>query len=355
MKTIIKTLVLVSISLSLAIGARACTTFCLSDSTHLVFGRNYDFPTGYGLVVINKRNVKKTTAMLRPPEKTMEWTSKYGSITFNQIGQEFPHGGINEKGLVIEMMWLEGTRYPEADERYGLTELQWIQYQLDNAASVEEVLASREWLRISNQSTAPLHFLVCDANGNTASIEYIEGKMVFHRGEDLPLRVLSNDMYGESLKYTESRSESGGKKNTPWTSSSPDRFARAAYMIKNYEDEDIIDYSFDILKAVSQGSYTHWSIVYDISNLSINYRTLPNQEIRSLSLEDFDFSCGSPALYVDINENIPDIERAFRPCNYQTNRDLLENVCNNVKFLSQMPPEARDMTANYPETTSCAP
>jgi choloylglycine hydrolase len=26
------------------------------------------------------------------------WTSRYGSITFNQYGREFPSGGINEKG-----------------------------------------------------------------------------------------------------------------------------------------------------------------------------------------------------------------------------------------------------------------
>lgn len=33
-------------------------------------------------------------------------TSKYGSITFNQYRKEFPIGGMNEKGLVIEALWL---------------------------------------------------------------------------------------------------------------------------------------------------------------------------------------------------------------------------------------------------------
>jgi choloylglycine hydrolase len=32
--------------------------------------------------------------------KTISWISKYGSITFNQYGREFPTGGMNEKGLV---------------------------------------------------------------------------------------------------------------------------------------------------------------------------------------------------------------------------------------------------------------
>jgi Penicillin V acylase and related amidases len=53
--------------------------------------------------------------MIQPPEKPIEWISKYGSITFNQSGREFPHGGINEKGLVIEQMWLDEAAYPEMD------------------------------------------------------------------------------------------------------------------------------------------------------------------------------------------------------------------------------------------------
>jgi penicillin V acylase-like amidase (Ntn superfamily) len=26
--------------------------------------------------------------------------------------KEFPNGGMNEKGLVVEMMWLDGTSFP---------------------------------------------------------------------------------------------------------------------------------------------------------------------------------------------------------------------------------------------------
>jgi penicillin V acylase-like amidase (Ntn superfamily) len=31
-------------------------------------------------------------------------------VTFNQYGRNFPSGGMNEAGLVIELMWLEGSR-----------------------------------------------------------------------------------------------------------------------------------------------------------------------------------------------------------------------------------------------------
>ena len=37
----------------------ACTTFCYADGGTLIFGRNYDWNVGDGLVLTNKRNVTK--------------------------------------------------------------------------------------------------------------------------------------------------------------------------------------------------------------------------------------------------------------------------------------------------------
>jgi choloylglycine hydrolase len=77
------------IALYLSNNIYPCTTFCLKADKDIIFGRNLDFSVGLGYVTINKRNVTKT-AFIEPPEKQITWTSKYGSITFNQIGREFP-------------------------------------------------------------------------------------------------------------------------------------------------------------------------------------------------------------------------------------------------------------------------
>src|SRR5215213_2626818 len=92
------------------------TTFLLSRNGQHVFGRNYDWVTGSGMVTVNFRGVKKTSFS---PDggKAVSWVSGYGSVTFNQFGKEFPHGGMNEKGLVVELMWLNETKYPNADDR----------------------------------------------------------------------------------------------------------------------------------------------------------------------------------------------------------------------------------------------
>jgi choloylglycine hydrolase len=331
---------------------KSCTTFIIDEKADLVFGRNFDFDVGFGHIIVNKRNIKKN-AMIQPPEKPFEWTSKYGSVTFNQGGREFPYGGINEKGLVIEQMWLDETKYSQIDKRYGLSELQWIQYQLDNSSSVSDVLKSDSMIRISSQSVASLHFLVCDKEGNKATIEYLNGKMVVHSGSLLPISVLANHSFKKSYDYLETKADFGGTDSSSYTSQSLDRFANAARMIQKHEKENIIDYSFDILKSVSQGKWTHWSIVYDIKNMIIYYKTKNNLNRRAINITDLDFSCSFPVLFVDIESDMDDEEIMFKEYSYKENRALIDSVCNNVKFLKSMPEEAKEYSARYPETTNC--
>ena len=332
-----------------------CTTFCIKDNENIAYGRNLDFSIGFGHVITNKRNVTKT-AMVFPPENPMTWTSKYGSITFNQMGRELPYGGMNEEGLVIDQMWLDTTKYPEPDNRYGLTELQWVQYQLDNSATIEDVIASDKQVRISFQSFAPIHFLLCDKQGNMATIEYIDGKFVYHKGEDLPITVLSNSTYEESIDFTKKFIDFGENDTIPKTNQSLDRFALAASMVKDFDKSksgDIIEYSFNILDMVSQGEATFWSIVYDIANMKIHYKTYANNKTRVISLEDFNFSCESPVLITDIENNIDSIEEDFIEYNTKLNKELIENTFSHVEFLKNIPPEVRDGIARYPESLIC--
>jgi len=119
------------------------------------------------------------------------------------------------------------------------------------------------------------------------------------------------------------------------------------------KSENIINYSFDILKTVSQGEGTHWSIVYDIANMKIYYKTYGNRKTRVINFEDFNFSCKSPVLITDIENNIDKIEKDFIYYSTKLNRELMENVFNNVEFLKNIPSEARDSIARYPESVIC--
>jgi penicillin V acylase-like amidase (Ntn superfamily) len=127
--------------------AYPCTTFVLRQGNRIIFGRNLDWYSGTGLVIVNPRNLEKVT-IVNPSEKAVKWISKFGSITFNQIGRELPFGGINESGLVVEHMTLDETVYLSKDNRYAIGAFQWIQFQLDNYSTIEEVINSDTFLRI---------------------------------------------------------------------------------------------------------------------------------------------------------------------------------------------------------------
>jgi penicillin V acylase-like amidase (Ntn superfamily) len=350
-KTVFLSMAFFAVLFSLS-SAQACTTFVIKgNDNHILFGRNFDFPTGLGHIQINQRNVKKT-AFIAPPEIPFNWVSKYGSISFNQLGREFPYGGMNESGLVIEQMWLNETVYPKQDHRKGLTELQWIQYQLDNSATVEEVIQSNEYLRVSHTSTATLHFLVADKSGNIAAIEYLEGKMVVHQKQDLPHPVLANCPYNLSVDYKENKDRQTNKAFSSWTENSSGRFAKAAEMIQNYSGRNPVEYAFDILSNVAQNGATQWSIVYDITKSRIHFHTSTHPENVSIDLLNFDFSCNEPWLAADMNQS-QNGNLVFKPFNYEDNLELINGVCDNVEFLSQTPQEVRAGLAGCPLKTAC--
>lgn len=340
-----------------------CSTFVLKKGSHLIFGRNWDHYSSEGLIVVNKRNIAKK-ALLVTTEESVKWVSKYGSLTFNQIGKEFPYGGMNEKGLVVEMMWLEDTNYPKPDERPTLMEVQWIQYQLDNCSTVEEVIQSQSEIRIS-QSLNKLHFLVCDQSGNAATIEFLDGKCVYHAGQSLPVAALTNDTYDSCIDLlSEYQDFEWEKKIDHTTLRSKDRFIKIARRIEDFTSENIrsaVGYAFDILSSVGVGKVgqqqTAWSIVYDIENLQIYFKTFENRKIRVVKLRDFDFACSSPSKVLDVSKDFEgDVSGDFVEYTNSINKSLIETVFKIYKeagFISNISEMQIYFLANYPDTLEC--
>jgi choloylglycine hydrolase len=299
----------------------ACTTFLLSDNGQFYFGRNYDWITGNGMVMTNARDMKKFSAT---NGSNLSWVSKYGSITFNQYGKEFPTGGMNEKGLVVELMWLDETKYPKEDSRPAMNVLQWIQYQLDNCQTIGEVIATDKKVRI-NATGTPLHYLIADASGNAATVEFLDGKMVVHKGKDLSVPVLTNSTYAESVQKTSAAVRSN--KPASFSDNSIQRFAQACAMINTFngKQKNAVDYSFSILDKVSQGNYTRWSIVYDISGKKIHFITDKNKSRRSVAFADFNFSCSGPPMAVDMNlADTGNLSKEFKKLSFEANKNLVE-------------------------------
>lgn len=336
------------------ISIEACSTFLLENK----LAKSYDWIVEDGLIMVNKRHIFKQAM---PADNPLQWTSKYGSITFTQAGRELPMGGMNETGLTIELMWLEETTYPFPDARPTVYELQWIQYQLDTASSVEEVIASDHLLRIDRNSKSLLHFIIVDNSGNVAIIEFINGEMVPYTKNEMPLPVLTNNTYQASLEHLNASEEL-----LPEGFNSLDRFVRISQLLQ--EPPKGIKGAFSILSSVSNFSEapqeeatfenmeklmrTKWNIVYDIPEKEIHFLTKSGPEVRVIRLNAFNFDGGTEAQIFDIqNKLIGDISHYFVPYTYETNRNLIDRYYNQVPFLRDLSDEIRELTARYPETT----
>lgn len=341
------------IILFLAFPAFSCTTFFINRNGQLIFGRNYDWVAGQGMVNTNLRGLAKTSLAM-PDGSTISWVSKFGSITFNQYGKEFPTGGMNEKGLVVELMWLSDTRYPAPDQRPSLTVLQWLQYQLDNNSTVSEVIQTDSKLRIFS-SDVPLHYLVADASGDVASIEFLNGKMVVHRGKDLPIAVLANNTYANSWEAVKNLY---GASNVSIRDNSDARFAKACKMVKDFQDQSlstpVVDYSFKILNAVSQGDYTKWSIVYDLVAKKLYFKTNKYPQVKSLEFSAFDFNCTATAKAFDMNQaTTGSVSNSFISFTSDFNKKITEATVKDSRGEVNIKKEEMEALIGYAETIRC--
>ena len=213
-----------------------------------------------------------------------------------------------------------------------------MQYQLDNAQTIDDVINSDKLLRI-NAISQELHFLICDRNGNAAVIEFKNNKMLVYHEYELPIPVLENEVYSKSLENY--------KYNIRC------RFTTAANMVKNYptqKSHSIIDYSFHILDSVAlSGS---WSIVYDIKNMKIHFKTESNRNIQTIDFASFNFDCKNESLIYNLKERKSGIiDKFFIPFNPKINKNIIQKALKSNKI--DLPKEIKTRFIKYYQECIC--
>lgn len=169
---------------------------------------------------------------------SVTWTSKYGSVIAS--GYEVSTtDGMNEAGLVANVLWLVESEYPAYDGRGpGLSIAAWAQYVLDNYGTVKEAveaLRAQPFTVVTDKvpgedRLATLHLSMSDASGDSAIIEYIGGKQVIHHSRDY--QVMTNSpVFDQQLALNTYWKQIGGTVMLPGTNRAADRFARASFYV----------------------------------------------------------------------------------------------------------------------------
>jgi len=335
----------------------ACTAFVLRDSNSTVLGFSFDFHVASHCIYVNKRNVERNRYLLLA-EKPIKWVSKYGSITYNLLGKDWPHSGMNKAGLVVQCLGAqdEGAKYPHPDNRLPIDESGWIQYQLDNSASIEDVIKNMQKIRISNRSLGEAHFLIGDKTGNAIIIDYVNGETRTYTGDNLPYPITANDTYPHMLSYLKQHKGYGGNKEFKLRpDASVARFVYVANKIREYKwQQRIVDYTFDILRNIRQPQDgTRYQTVYDMTNLSIYYNVSSDfGKIKTIHFKEFDFDCDTPALMTEIqSDKSGNIRDAFYNYNSNINRQVITNAVK--KVIDYIPEAVITSVAKYADKQNC--
>lgn len=317
----------------------ACTSFCFDTPDGPIFASNLDLNTGDGHLFVNQRGIAKEGYRESVKGETAQWVSSYGSVTFNLVGRELPWGGMNEAGLVVTTMQLNASQCPGPDDRLPLSEGGLVQYLLDNCGSVQEAIQAAAVVRLA-QNECTSHYLLGDAAGDCAAIEFLGGECMIYHGETLPVRALANATYASGIKFFEK-----GIVPADNPGASVERMAAAAGKMASFPSAgqvSPIDYSFEVLtKTVVAPKkwwsnlfgepYTRWNVVFDINKREIHFRTVDLPEVRTLSLASFDMACEVPMLMLEVNAELEGvIDQEFQPYNHDANLEVLRKTCDKL-------------------------
>lgn len=255
---------------------------------------------------------------------SVNWISRYGSIVASSFDMSTADG-MNEKGLVANLLWLAEAGYPPYDgSQKGLTVAAWAQYVLDNFATVAEAveaLSKEEFVVVSGPMPglgreATVHMSLSDAEGNNAILEYIHGKLVVHH--DRTYLVMTNSpVYEQQLAINKYWQGIGGSVMLPGTSRAADRFVRASYYIQALPQiEDPVEATAAVLSVIRNCSVpygiptkgqpnistTRWRSVADQKHLIYYFETLLSPNTIRADLNLFDLSEGAPVRKLDLAE-----------------------------------------------------
>lgn len=245
---------------------------------------------------------------------SIKWKSKYGSV-ITSSWDIASSDGMNEKGLVANLLWLAESDYAkfEKDKKTpGLSVSLWLQYVLDSYATVQEAvtaLAKEEFVVVSSNipgtdKFVTVHLSISDRTGDNAIFEYVNGKLVIHH--DRSYTTMTNSpVFEEQLAINAYWKGIPGSIMLPGTNRAADRFTRAAYYIDAIPKTDNIRAAipsvFSVIRNCSVPfgiaseaepniSSTRWRTVADQKNLVYYFDNVLNPNVVWVEFSKIDFS-----------------------------------------------------------------
>jgi len=258
---------------------------------------------------------------------SIKWVSTYGSVVTSSWNIAATDG-MNEKGLVGNLLWLMESKYQKFDPKKGHKGLAislWLQYVLDNFATVDEAvkgLSKEELVVVSSfipgtKLYTALHLSISDKTGDNAIFEYIDGKLVIYHDKSY-VAMTNSPAYNEQLAISNYWKHIPGTTMLPGTNGSSDRFVRGDFYIhaipKTNEIQKAVASVFSVIRNLSVPygistpnepniSSTQWRTVADQKSLVYYFENVLNPNVLWLDFSAIDFSKKGNVLKLSLDKN----------------------------------------------------
>ncbi|MDT8328686.1 MAG: linear amide C-N hydrolase [Roseovarius sp.] len=302
--------------------ALACTRVVyLGPEARVLTGRTFDWksPINSNLWAFPRGMKREGSAGPR----SIGWTSRYGSLIVS--GYDISTvDGMNEKGLMANLLWLANAEYPEDDGKTPRLSISvWAQYYLDNFSTVAEAVAHTRANPISLATgevpgqpgkLTNVHLSLSDATGDSAILEWVDGDLAVHHSRDY--RVMTNEpVYAEQLAITRYWKGVNAREFLPGTNRATDRFVRASHYIDAVVQSDdprtAAAAVFSVIRNTSVPlgismedapnlSTTRWRVVADHKDKRFYVESALSPNVFWVDLARLDFSKGAPVRKLDL-------------------------------------------------------
>lgn len=302
--------------------AQACTR-CMHrfDNGCVIVGRSMDWVEDPGSEVwIYPRGLKRHGNAGRT---SLTWTSRYGSVAVS-FYDAASVDGMNEKGLVANTLYLAESSYGKAvSGRPTLSIGGWAQFVLDSYASVAEAVdaLSKEPFTIvapilPNGVPGSGHLAISDPSGDSAILEYLDGKLVIHHGRDYTV-MTNSPPFDQQLALDAYWREIGGDVMLPGTIRASDRFVRARFYVdaipRSLEGLTAVASVFSVIRNVSTPlgirtpgkpnvSSTIWRTIYDQKARVLYFDSATSPTVFWIPLEKIVFAAGATVARLPLKE-----------------------------------------------------
>ncbi len=257
-------------------------------------------------------------------EGSVTWTSKYGSVVASIYGIATVDG-MNEAGLVGNALYLAEADYGDAGAsgKPTLSIGAWLQYILDNYATVAEAVAALEATPFTvvapdlpNGSPAGGHVAISDTSGDSAIFEYLDGELVIHHGAEYTV-MTNSPPFDEQLAITTYWEEIGGLSFLPGTHRAADRFARISWNLNatpKFEDKgDALAAVFSLARGISVPygvedperpniASTTWRTIADPAEGRYFYESVFNPSLFWVDIAELDLTEGAPSQKLELGD-----------------------------------------------------